>query len=106
MGWPKGKGPIRSEASAKYMGKAKTVGPMSKAPKFSPAQIRSIKQSPKGVLPKFLQGGLYKDKNVVSVGGRAGKIGGTIGYDKKKKKPFGSVNVGGKVKAKFGPQGY
>ena len=72
--------------------------------KFSTAQITAIKNSPKGVLPKFIQGGIYKDKNVTSVGGKVGNVGGTIGYDRKAGKPFGSVNYKGKIKGKFGPQ--
>ena len=74
--------------------------------KFTSQQIKAIKDSPKGVVPKFITGGVYKDKNVVSVGAKVGKVGGTIGYDKKAKKAFGSYNVGGKVKKSFGPQGY
>ncbi len=75
-----------------------------KAIKFTPQQIKAIKDSPKGQLPKFVSGGVYKDKDVVSVGGRVGNVGGTIGYDKKKRQAFGSYNVKGKVKGQFGPQ--
>lgn len=94
MGYPKGQGPIRSEASAKE-GKIANIS-------FSPQQIRSIKQSPKGKLPRFLQGGVYKDKNVASVGGKVGNVGGSIGINRKTKRPFGSVNYKGKIKGKFG----
>lgn len=42
-----------------------------------------------------------EDKNVVSVGGKIGPVGGSIGLDKGKL--FGSANVNGKVVGKFGP---
>jgi hypothetical protein len=50
--------------------------------KLSSQQIRAIKASPAGKLPRFIQGGFYSDKNVsASVGGRIGKVGGTIGMN-------------------------
>ena len=53
---------------------------------------------------KRINFGTYNDKDVTSVGGRIGSYGGTVGYDKKKKKVFGSYNVKGKIKGSFGPQ--
>jgi len=70
---------------------------------FTKSQITAIKDSPKGQVPKFMAG-VYNTKQVASVGGKVGKVGGTIGYDKTKKKLFGSYNVNGKVKKSFGPQ--
>jgi hypothetical protein len=70
--------------------------------KLSSQQIRAIKQSPKGVLPKFITAGVYNSKKVASVGVKIGKVGGSVGINKETKKPFGSVNYKGKVKAKFG----
>lgn len=75
----------------------------SKSAGFSPQQIRAIKQSPKGKLPSFILKS-YSDSTVNSVAGRVGSVGGTVGYDKKAKRPFGSMNYKGKVKAQFGPQ--
>ena len=53
-------------------------------------------------------GGSYNRDGVRSIGGRVGigknYVGGAIGMDKSK--PFGSVNVNGKVLGSFGPQGY
>lgn len=74
---------------------------------LSSQQIRAIKQSPKGKLPGFINGGPYKEGSIKSFGGTIGTknnfVGGTIGMDKNK--PFGSYNVNGKIKGKFGPQG-
>ena len=46
---------------------------------------------------------VHKELGIISAGGRVGNVGGTIGLDRGK--PFGSVNVGGKVVGSFGPQG-
>ena len=91
MGWPKGQGPVRSEASARPMKFGGPVGPMSKAPTFSSQQIRSIKQSPKGQLPKFLQVKTGNNNTAAFATARTKKYAGTIGYDKKRKRVYGSV---------------
>jgi hypothetical protein len=89
MGWPKGQGPIRSEASAQ---RGKVVGGMSKAPTFSSAQLRSIKQSPKGVLPKFLSVGnkkagatLSRSKDGAEVQAGIGRTHVGAGFSKSRK---------------------
>ena len=56
-------------------------------------------------LQKLVSLGVYNDKDITSFGGHIGKFGGTVGYDRKLKKPFGSANVKGKIISKFGPQG-
>ncbi len=72
--------------------------------KFTPQQITAIKNSPKGQVPKFITAGIYNKGGIKSVGGKIGNIGGSIGYDKNKKKAFGSINYKGKIKGSFGPQ--
>lgn len=72
-------------------------------------QIKAIKASRAGQVPKFISDMVYKTPEINSVGGmvktKKGYVGGTIGYDKKAKKAFGSANVNGRVIGKFGPQG-
>ncbi len=100
MGWPKGQGPIRSEASARP---GRVAGPMSKAPKLSPAQIRSIKQSPKGQLPKFLSVGnkkagasLLRTKDGAEVQAGIGKTHVDAGYSKSNKSAGFGISRGNK----------
>lgn len=98
MSWPKGQGPTSTSAGAREGGYAS----------LSSQQIRSIQQSPKGKLPPFISGGVYREPGLTSIGGSIGRpgsniIGGTIGIDRGK--PFGSVNVKGKVIGSFGSQG-
>jgi flavorubredoxin len=50
-------------------------------------------------------GGTYNDGTIMSAGGHIGSLGGSVGYDRSKRRVFGSVNVNGKIKGKFGPQG-
>lgn len=74
---------------------------------LTPQQIRSIKQSPKGKLPPFISAGVTTKGPIYSVGAKVGPVGGAVGVDTRgsmKVRPFGSVNIKGKVKAKFGPQ--
>ena len=49
--------PAGSKEARNTMRNAKVLPPQKATPEpsFSPQQIRSIKQSPKGVLPKFLK---------------------------------------------------
>ncbi len=70
---------------------------------LSSQQIRSIKNSPKGKLPRFITVGLGKGPGVVSVGGKIGPVGAAIGLDKGK--VFGSANVRGKIIGSFGSKG-
>jgi hypothetical protein len=53
---------------------------------------------------KRINFGAYNDRNVTSVGGHIGSYGAAVGYDKKKKKIFGSANKRGKKIGSFGPQ--
>lgn len=68
--------------------------------RFSPQQVRAIRNAPKGKVPPFVTAGIGTGPGVVSVGGRVGNIGGAIGMQNGK--PFGSANVGGKIVGKFG----
>lgn len=55
-----------------------------------------------------IMGGFHQEPGIVSVGGNAQvagqQAGAAFGYDSKKKKLFGSVNVNHKVIGQFGPQ--
>jgi len=75
-------------------------------PKMTLQQAQRIK---KAALSTPVRIGTYKDQNVsASIGGSIGKrprqIGGTIGIDRRTKRPFGSYNINSKIKGKFGPQ--
>lgn len=59
--------------------------------------------------PKISAGaGIGKAPGVRSVGAHvkvgSKSVGASVGYDKNKKKAFGSFNVNGKAKVKFGPK--
>jgi len=98
MGYPKGQGPIRSEANAK---EGKTTN-------FTSNQIASIKRSPAGVLPKFISAsiGMGKAPGVRSIGAnvQVGKknLGGSLGVNKGKL--FGTLNVNHKKVKSFSPK--
>jgi len=98
MGYPKGQGPIRSEANAK---EGKTAN-------FTPNQIASIRRSPAGKLPRFINVGIGTSKapGFRSIGAnvQVGKknLGGSLGVNKGKL--FGTLNVNHEKAKSFGPK--